>query len=223
MNKTCDIDKLKQIFARGLVSGIGDTNQTCIEGAISLACGGDLSDSPACVANPDREFSIKINDASWSSNAARAEALLPLALAQIGTTGRDRSAWVKSVALGTIRRVLPMALRAVATISSDKHKKPLNDAADKCANAVDLSAASAASAAASDAARDARDAASAAASAAAWAATAAARDAARAAASAASAARAASAAARDAAWAARDAVLRESVAVALDAYAAEKV
>src|SRR6185503_15523625 len=157
MNKTCDIDKLKQIFARGLVSGIGDTNQTCIEGAISLACGGDLSDSPACVANPDREFSIKINDASWSSNAARAEALLPLALAQIGTTGRDRSAWVKSVALGTIRRVLPMALRAVATISSDKHKKPLNDAADKCANAVDLSAASAASAAASDAARDARD------------------------------------------------------------------
>ena len=50
-NQTCDTEKLREIFARGLVSGLGDANQTCIEGAIALACGGDLSDSPPCVAN----------------------------------------------------------------------------------------------------------------------------------------------------------------------------
>lgn len=168
--------KLREIFARGLTDGLGSADgQTCIQGAISLATTGELSDTPECVADEDRLWSITINDAPWSSPEARAEALLPIALAQIGTAGTDRSVWVERVVLGTIQRVLPIALDAGG----------LGEHAETCRRATTLEEAQGAANAAYTAAYD-----------------------------------AARAAAR-AADAANDAVLREAVAVALDAYRAE--
>jgi len=140
---TCNTEKLREIFARGLVAGIGKADgQTCIEGAIALACGGDLSDSPPCVAPADRAYSISINDADWPSPEARAEALLPLALAQVGTAEKDRRAWARALALGTIRRVLPIALRAAGL---ENHAMACEaattlDEAKKAANAANAAA-----------------------------------------------------------------------------------
>lgn len=107
-----DKTKLREIFDRGLTNGLGKVDgQMCVEAAISVACGEGLNDTPACVAIPDRVFAITINDAPWSSPRARSEALYPLALAQLGTAGKYRRAWVERVAIGTINRVLPILLR----------------------------------------------------------------------------------------------------------------
>ena len=113
-DQTVDLKKLRELFDRGLVAGIGDKEQTCIEGAITLACGFELTDRPPCVAGADRIWSITINDAPWSSETVRAETLWPVALAQIGTAGTDRRPWTTRVVEGTIRRVLPIVLRNVA-------------------------------------------------------------------------------------------------------------
>jgi hypothetical protein len=199
----CNVAMLEEIIGRGLVAGLGDERQTCIEGAISLACGGDLSDSPPCVAQEDREYAISVNDAPWSSPAARAEALLPLALAQVGTAGSDRQAWVERLVIGTVRRVLPMALTAAGVAP---------EIVRACRDATTLGAAARAAAWAAERAAVAWSAARAAARAAAERAAGAA---------AARAAKAAAWAATGAATGARDAILRESVAVALDAYRAE--
>ena len=195
--------RLVEIVNAGLISGLGTprAGSLCVEAAVCLALGEAHSDRPSCVAEPDREFAIRINDAPWSSPEARAQALLPLALAQLGTAGTDRSAWVQALTLGTVTRVLPIALRAAG----------LTEHADRCSQAKTLeeanryadaaAAAAAARYAVADAAADARAAA-------------------RAADAAANAAYAV-AVADAAADAARDDVLRLAVQIALDAYAAE--
>ena len=226
--------RLTEIINAGLVSGLGEAKagSLCIEAAICLTMGEPHSDRPSCVAEPDREFAIRINDAPWSSAEERAKALLPLALAQLGTAGADRGPWVQRVVEGTIRQIVPIALRAAASAHPDEqHRAALEAAAVRCeregtggATAAAARAADAADAAYAYAAdADASSAANAAANAAAYAANATAAYAARAA------ARAANATARAAARAAdgfvpalaRDNVLRLAVQIALDAYAAE--
>jgi hypothetical protein len=110
------IEKLKEIIPQGLVYGLGKPKpgELCVEAAICLALGEPHGDEPSCVHDVDRDFSIALNDAKWSSEKARAEALLPLAIAQLGTAGKDRTKWIKRIAEGTIRKILPMALRAAA-------------------------------------------------------------------------------------------------------------
>lgn len=221
--------KLREIISQGLVSGLGEPQPglLCVEAAICLALGEPHSDRPSCVAEKDRAYAIAINDATWSSPEARARALLPLALAQLGTAGTDRSEWVRRLVEGTIQRVLPIALRAAAKVATGEHSSRLASAADRCERDGDRAAARAAARAA-DAAYAAADA-----RAAAYAADAArATDAAYAAAAyahayavgaaAAYAAAAARAAAHAAGAAAADEVLRASVQVAIDAYSAEE-
>ena len=111
-----DIEEtLTEIISHGLVRGLGrpEPGELCVEAAICLALGEHHSDSPSCVADPDRQFGVLINDAEWSSDQVRADALLPLALAQLGTAGTDRRRWACELALLTVQRVLPLALRAV--------------------------------------------------------------------------------------------------------------
>ena len=242
-------EKLTKIINAGLVRGLGSPRpgSLCIEAAVCLAMGEPHGSRPSCVEEPDRDFSIGINDAQWSSTEARAKALLPLALAQLGTAGTDRVPWVRRVVEGTIRRILPIAMRTAAKVHPDEQHRAALEAAAVCceqegtrdaANAANA-AANAANAAHAHAHAYAANAANAAH--AAYAATAdvdaAAAYAARAyAANAADAARAANAAhaayaaayataayaTADAAYAAdRDDVLCLAVQIALDAYAAE--
>lgn len=63
-------------------------------------------------AEPDREFASKLGSAAWSTPAARAAALLQLHDARLGTYRTDRLEWCQAVVLGTIQRVLPLALDA---------------------------------------------------------------------------------------------------------------
>jgi hypothetical protein len=200
--------RLIEIINAGLVSGLGNAKagHLCVEAAICLAMGESHSDRPSCVAEPDREFAIGINDAPWSSTEARAKALLPLALAQLGTAGSDRGPWVRRVVEGTIRRIVPLAMRAASKVHPDEqHRAALEAAAVRCEREGTRGAAAAAADAAYAAA-----AADAAAADAAYAAAAAAADAARSAEDAAA-----------AADAAHDDVLRLAVQIALDSYAAE--
>ena len=106
-----------------------------------------------CVASPDRDYAVAVNDSAWSSPEARAQHMLPLALAQIGTAGTDRTVWEAHVLEGTIRRVLPLPLRAAARVHPDAtHQATLVAAADRCASDGTREAARAAYVAASDAA-----------------------------------------------------------------------
>jgi len=238
-----NFERLRTLFDAGLVGGLGTESQTCIEGAIALACGEGLTDMPSCVAEPDRRWAIRINDAKWSSEAVRADALWPVALAQIGTAGADRLPWARAIALGTVRRVLPLLLdergltKEAAACRAAEDLEAARLAAQQAGRALYSAAAYAdggggggafADAYAAAAASFAAFAAAAYAAAFAAAADAAAADAYAADAAAAYAAfdayafdaYAADAYAADAA-AKRDQILREAVAVALDAYAAE--
>lgn len=157
--------KLTEIIGHGLVSGLGAPRpgELCIEAAICLALGEPHGDAPTCVAEIDRVFGVRLNDARWSSSAVRAEALLPLALAQLGTAGTDRKRWMELVVIGTIQKVLPLILRPIG----------LEEESVQCEEAVTLVQAATAARAARDTARaayaaDAADAADDAADAAKW-------------------------------------------------------
>ena len=128
-------DRITTAITPGLVSGLGqpEPGQMCVEAAICWALGESHGDRPTCVAAPDRDCAIAINDSAWSSPAIRAKHMLPLALAQLGTAGTDRTAWEARVIEGTIRRVLPLSLRAAAWVHPDAaHRAMLLAAADRC-------------------------------------------------------------------------------------------
>jgi len=128
-------DRITTAIAPGLVSGLGqpEPGQMCVEAAICWSMGEPHGDRPTCVASPDRDYAVAINDSAWSSPAIRAKHMLPLALAQLGTAGTDRTAWEARVLEGTIRRVLPLSLRAAARVHPDAtHQAALIAAADRC-------------------------------------------------------------------------------------------
>lgn len=145
--------KLREVIGAGLVAGAGNPvpGQMCVEAAICFAFGEPHGDAPTCVAEPDRDYAIRSNDARWPSDQARAEALLPLALASLGTAGTDRGPWVRRLAEGTIRRVVPIWLRWAADTITMRHPEratALRAAADRCAADGTRAAAYAAAAAA---------------------------------------------------------------------------
>jgi len=216
--------KVLSVVDAGLVSGVGKPipGQMCVEAAVRYALGLPHGDDPACVSRALRRLKIRLNDARWSSDQARAKGLRRLAVAQLGSAGElDDEEFVRHIVDLAIRKSAPLALRAAAAVHKDrKHRAALLDAAAKCEKEGARQAAIKAkkvAAAAADAAASAADA-FAAAYAAASAADAAADDAAYAAASGADAASAAYAAAyaASAAGAAADA----AAAAAADAAAA---
>jgi hypothetical protein len=192
--------KVRDVVSHGLVCGLGirKIGEFCVEAAVCFAMGLPHSDNPTCVSPAVRGWKIRVNDAQWSSKQARGNGMMKVAIAQLGSNTIDEVKFAKQVSLGTIQKVVPMALRAAAKVHPQvKHKEALESAAVHCEGAGDLSAGAYAAYAAADAAADAaRAAAYAAADAGAYAAAAAAAYAARA---------AAYAAARAAAYAAADA------------------
>lgn len=222
-------ETLREIIGAGLVDGLGEPRpgELCVEAAICLALGEPHGDEPSCVHAADRDFAVVINDAKWSSPQERAEALLPLALAQLGTAGQYRSRWVKLLAENIVRRVVPMALRAAASRQDNETRRnALRHAATRCEEEGTPEAAEAAYATAALAAKSAAYAAKSAAYSA-FKAAYAVHDAAYSANAAIYAADAAASAAaalslHAAAAHKRDEVLRAAVQCALDAYAEEK-
>jgi hypothetical protein len=217
--------KVLEVVDQGLSSGLGtpQPGNMCVEAAVCYAMGLPHGDNPDCVAPALRALKITLNDKSWSSKEARAKGLRRLAVAQLGSKGAlDEKEFIQRVAELAIRKSVPIALRAAASVQTEeKHKLALEAAAVRCETEGTQADAARAAAYAADAAADAADAAAAAAAAAARAAAYAARAAAAAAYAAAAAADAAAAAA-DAAAAAADAAAAAADAAADAAAAAAR-
>ena len=161
--------KVLTVVDAGLVNGVGYPipGQMCVEAAVCYALDLPHGDDPACVSRALRSLKIRLNDSKWSSNEARAKGLRRLALAQLGSRDHlDDKEFIRRVAELAIRKSVPEALRAAASIHKDpKHVQALRDAANKCeheatrANALEAKNAAAAADAyavcAADAAADA--------------------------------------------------------------------
>jgi hypothetical protein len=127
--------KCLKIIDQGLVAGLGipEPGKFCVEAAINYALGRPHGDDPGCVAQSLRRLKIRLNDANWSSNAARAKGLTRLALAQLGSAGHlDEIEFGKRCARLAIQTCVPQALRAVAPLFKGEQKERLLAAADLC-------------------------------------------------------------------------------------------
>ena len=94
------VPKLRDVIEAGPGgAGLGApvAGQLCIEAAVCLVLGLPHSDSPkGCVGDPDRRFAIRLNDANWSSDKARAEGMAEFAIAHLGSatmTAKQRKVW----------------------------------------------------------------------------------------------------------------------------------
>lgn len=124
-----------EVVDQGLCSGVGQPH------------GGQ----PACVAQALRRFEIGLNDACWSSDAARAKGLRRIAIAQLGTAGTlDERLFAEKVSKAVISHLLPKALRSAASalgLWHLSHQLNLLRAADRCETEGSTAAAKAAKAA----------------------------------------------------------------------------
>lgn len=109
------VPRLDAILSRGLCGGVGQRDgQMCIEAAICAALGLPHGDEPTCVHPAVRDYKIRLNDAPWSSAAARASGLRRLGILQIGTdTGFDASRFVTELSIRTVRDLLSDLLERV--------------------------------------------------------------------------------------------------------------
>jgi len=106
----------------------------CLHEAVNVAMGREWSDSTDSLGLDLRG----LNDAAWSSDDARAAALLPVAVALWDFRGwpdERKRAWARRVAQETIRRIVPVALLAAAKVHPNTaHAEALTAAAAKCAD-----------------------------------------------------------------------------------------
>lgn len=125
--------RVLEVVDAGLVSGMGEPKPgfMCVEAAVCFAMGLPHSDEPTCVGSAVRRFKIRLNDSRWSSDAARTNGLRKLAIAQLGSDQISQQDFVKLVAEGCIRRVLPIALRAAASVNP-KFADALEGEAKRC-------------------------------------------------------------------------------------------
>jgi hypothetical protein len=127
------VTKLLDLLSYGLTRGIGEQKpgEMCVEAAVCAAYGLPHGDEPPCVDSSVREFKIRLNDLSWSSNSARAEGMKALAIAQLGSNEINEQVFVKTLILSTVQIILPIALRNV-----NLEKEAIN-----CERAIDLDSA----------------------------------------------------------------------------------
>ena len=109
--------KILDLLSHGLVSGLGKPvpGQMCIEAAVNYALGRPHGDDPGCVHESLRQLKIRLNDANWSSNMARAKGLTRLGLAQLGSKGAlDTKEFRERVNTLRIKMLVPIRFRLAA-------------------------------------------------------------------------------------------------------------
>jgi hypothetical protein len=148
--------KVRDVIDAGLTSGVGEPEpgKMCVEAAVCYALGLPHGDDPGCVSQSLRKLKIRLNDARWSSDQARAAGLRRLGVAQLGSAGvLDEREFIRRVVEMTIRRAMPVGLRAAASLNP-KHAGALEAAAVRCEREGTREAAEAAAYAAAAVARD---------------------------------------------------------------------
>jgi len=120
----------------GLTTGLGkpEPGKMCIEAVVCFALGQEHGDRPVCVAPALRNLKIKLNDANWPTNQARAKGMRRLGLAQLGSAGvLDEQEFARRCATLAIQTVAPAALRTAAKLQKSKrHADALEEAAKLC-------------------------------------------------------------------------------------------
>ncbi len=144
----------------GLSHGVGtpEPGKMCIEAAVCYALGLPHGDNPPCVGSAVRSYKIRLNDANWSSNAARAKGMLGVGIAQLGSDKLDQREFAKRITLKTIntiiadlaKKYLPAKEQEFRAVDDLERAKELCLELKKAASAY-ASSASAADAAASSA------------------------------------------------------------------------
>jgi hypothetical protein len=134
--------KVIETVDAGLVNGLGKAKpgSMCVEAAVCFALGLPHGDNPPCVGRAVRAFKICLNDSQWSSDAARAKGMRLLAVAQLGSDKIDQRRFAKEVVVGTVKKILPIALRAAAK-ALPAHAEALEVCAVACEAAIDFAAA----------------------------------------------------------------------------------
>ena len=135
--------RVRDIVDAGLVRGKGVQvpGQMCVEAAVCAALGLPHSDDPPCVDPVLRTLQISLNDwEGWASTKSRAAGMRRLALAQLGSAGAiDSADFIHLVIEMTVRRFLPIALRAAASVNPvAEHKQALEVASLQCEKASSL-------------------------------------------------------------------------------------
>jgi len=107
--------RVKKTINAGLVVGWGQpvAGETSLAGAICIGLSIEFEAQPAIIADPDYVFAMRLHDAFDGTPAERAELFVPIGLAMLATAQSDRSLWAAAVARGCVERVLPLAFRAV--------------------------------------------------------------------------------------------------------------
>jgi hypothetical protein len=128
--------RVRDTVDAGLVRGKGEPipGQMCVEAAVCFAMGLPHSDEPTCVSPAIRALKIRLNDSDWSSDSARAKGMRRLALVQLGSAGAvDDNDFARRIAEMTIRKIVPIALRAAAVLNhAAEHKTALEASAKLC-------------------------------------------------------------------------------------------
>jgi hypothetical protein len=107
------ISKIDEGLSHGLSRGLGKPipGQMCVEALICNVLGEPHNDKPSCVDPILNEVKIQLNDASWSSNQARAKGLRNLAILQLGTKDNfDSKLFSESLVTFTCTDFLPWFL-----------------------------------------------------------------------------------------------------------------
>ena len=126
--------KVRDTVDAGLVRGKGKPipGSMCVEAAVCFAMGLPHSDEPNCVSSAIRALKIRLNDSDWSSDSARAKGMRRLALVQLGSAGAvDDNDFARRIAEMTIRKIVPIALRAAAVLHPDAERKTALEASAK--------------------------------------------------------------------------------------------
>jgi len=127
--------KVRDTVDCGLTSGMGKPipGEMCVEAAVCFAMGLPHSDEPTCVSKAFRSLKIALNDGPWSDNKARAKGLRRLAIVQLGSSEIDDNEFARRVVEMTIRKIVPIAMRAAALIHPmPEHKLALENSALLC-------------------------------------------------------------------------------------------
>src|SRR2546422_3980674 len=101
--------KVLEVIDSGLVRGLGKPipGQMCVEAAVCFALGELHGDQPSCVGAAVRAFKIRLNDGSWSSNAARTKGLRELSIAPLGSNMIYQKRFAKNLVIEVVRKFLP--------------------------------------------------------------------------------------------------------------------
>jgi hypothetical protein len=127
------VRKVLETVDAGLTAGLGvpRPGHMCVEAAVSYALGLPHSDKPDCVDPLLRDVKITLNDLSWSNDRARANGLLALAVAQLGSAGHlNPTRFVEGVWQHVFNTALPLVLSQLSDqIEDEFHRKNIAQAA----------------------------------------------------------------------------------------------